>query len=100
MEPPLESGFHFKKNGPPIWLNGPFIGLVHLEDPIKKSHPLPLLQILPSPTFLLEATVESYNKDPSLLPSQKKNHTLKFCVRCNVLKTLLVLDLAPAVMTF
>jgi len=23
-------------------------------------------------TFLLDATVESYNKDPSLLPSQKK----------------------------
>ena len=59
---------------------------VHLEDPIKKSHPVPLLQILPSPTFLLDATVESYNRDPSLLPSQKKNHTLKFCVRCNVLQ--------------
>jgi hypothetical protein len=26
----------------------------------------------PNPTFLLDATVESYNRDPSLLPSQKK----------------------------
>ena len=40
-----------------------------MEDPIKKSHPLPLLQILLSYTFLLDATAESYNRDPS---SQKK----------------------------
>ena len=37
----------------------------------KKPPPLPLLQILPSSTFLLDATAESYNRDPSLLPSQK-----------------------------
>ena len=45
---------------------------VHLEDPIKKPLPPPHLQILPSPTFLLDATVESYNRDPSLLHSPKK----------------------------
>jgi hypothetical protein len=54
-----------------------FIGLeMEMEGPFgrprQKTTPLPLLQILPSPTFLLDATVESYNRDPSLLPSQKK----------------------------
>ena len=93
----------FQKNGPFIWLNGPFIGL-EMVGPFgrphqKKSHPLPLLQILPSPTFLLDATVESYNRDPSLLPSQKKSHFEILCVVMSS-RTLLILDLAPAAMTF
>src|SRR5882762_555003 len=37
MEPPLESGFHFKKNGPSIWLNGPFIGL-EMVGPFGRPH--------------------------------------------------------------
>ena len=37
MEPPLESGFHFKKNGPFIWLNGPFIGL-EMVGPFERPH--------------------------------------------------------------
>jgi hypothetical protein len=69
MEPLLESGFHnpFQKK---------MVHLVewtfHWADPIKKPLPPPHLQILPSPTFLLDATVESYNRDPSILPSQKE----------------------------
>jgi hypothetical protein len=53
----LESGFHFKKNGPFIWLNGPFIGLEmegpFEENPIKKSLPVRLLQSLPSQVPML-----------------------------------------------
>jgi hypothetical protein len=44
-----------------------------MEPPLER-HPLPLHQILPSPTFLLDVTVESYNRDASLLPSKKKSH--------------------------
>ena len=69
--------------------NGPFnIGErvpFQKKNGIKKTTPLPLLQILPSPTFLLDATAESYNRDPSLLSSQK-NHTLNFHMCCNILK--------------
>src|SRR5467141_4744755 len=69
-----KAGSISKKMVRPLGLSLGWKWRVHLEDPIKKPPPLPPLQILPSPTFLLDATVESYNRDLSLLSSQKKSH--------------------------